>query len=179
MRVESFAGEMSSASFPANYISKTCPLETYSQEIARYLQEDFSEQPPEIILEPGRSLVGDAGILVSEVILIAEKSHHAADKWLYLDVGKYNGLYETSDEAIKYPLFTEVAGDDSTDFIIAGPTCDSQDIMYETFRNPLPKRIKSGDRIYWFTAGAYTACCSSVEFNGFKPLPTYFVGRSK
>ncbi len=161
--------------FPANYISKTNPLTVYAEEITRYLKEDFEEDNPEIILEPGRSLVAEAGILVTEVVLISQKSSTGLDKWLYVDTGKFNGLIETFDESIRYPLYCEARGDLSEDFIIAGPTCDSQDIMYEYFRNPLPAYIKPGDRIYWLSAGAYTSSYCSVDFNGFPPLKTYFV----
>lgn len=163
--------------FPANYISRTNNLETYAKEITRYLKDDFGDELPTILLEPGRSLVGDAGILVSEVVLVSQKSHHGIDKWLYLDAGKFNGLVETWDEAIKYPLYTESPGNDCEDYIIAGPTCDSQDIIYENFRNPLPSGIREGDRVYFFTAGAYTSSYASVEFNGFHPIQTYFVGK--
>ncbi len=93
------------------------------------------------------------------------------DKWLYVDAGKFNGLTETWNEAIKYPLYTEAPGEESSDYIIAGPTCDSQDVMYEHFRNPLPNGVKEGDRVYWFSTGAYTSSYASVEFNGFEPLP--------
>ena len=161
--------------FPVNYISKTNPLQVYAEEITRYLKEDFEEDDPEIILEPGRSLVGEAGILVTEVVLISQKSSTGLDKWLYVDTGKFNGLIETFDESIRYPLYSEARGELSEDFIIAGPTCDSQDIMYEYFRNPLPAYIKPGDRIYWLSTGAYTSSYCSVEFNGFPPLKTYFV----
>ena len=162
--------------FPASYIGKTNEMSVYAEEINRYLREDFGDDPPEIILEPGRSLAGEAGVLVSEVVLISQKSSTGLDKWLYVDVGRFNGLIETWDESIKYPLYCEARGDYCEDFIIAGPTCDSQDIMYEFFRNPLPAYIKAGDRIYWLTCGAYTTSYASVEFNGFPPLPTYFVG---
>ena len=161
--------------FPVNYISKTNPLQVYAEEITRYLKEDFEEDDPEIILEPGRSLVGEAGILVTEVVLISQKSSTGLDKWLYVDTGKFNGLIETFDESIRYPLYSEARGELSEDFIIAGPTCDSQDIMYEYFRNPLPAYIKPGDRIYWLSTGAYTSSYCSVAFNGFPPLKTYFV----
>ena len=161
--------------FPANYISKTNEMNVYSEEITRYLEEDFGDDFPEIILEPGRSLVGECGILVSEVVLISQKSSMGVDKWLYLDTGKFNGLIETWDESIKYPLYCEARGEPCEDFIIAGPTCDSQDIMYEYFRNPVPAYIKPGDRIYWLSTGAYTSSYCSVEFNGFPPLPVYFV----
>ena len=162
--------------FPANYISKTNSMDVYSNEITRYLQEDFGEEFPEIILEPGRSLVGEAGVIASEVILVSKKSSTGLDRWLYLDVGKFNGLIETWDESIKYPLYCEARGDECEDYIIAGPTCDSQDIMYEFYRNPLPSYIKPGDRVYWLSCGAYTSSYASVEFNGFPPIATYFVG---
>ena len=161
--------------FPANYISKTNTMDVYSQEITRYLMEDFGDNLPEIILEPGRSLVGESGIIASEVILVSKKSSTGLDRWLYLDVGKFNGLIETWDESIKYPLYCEARGEDCEDYIIAGPTCDSQDIMYETYRNPLPSYIKPGDRVYWLSCGAYTSSYASVEFNGFPPIPAYFV----
>ena len=163
--------------FPASYISRTQTMDVYADEITRYLTEDFgnADELPEIILEPGRSLVAGAGVLVSEVVLVSKKSNAAVDSWCYLDTGKFNGLIETWDEAIKYPLYCESAGRAITDFIIAGPTCDSQDIMYEQFRNPLPRHIDVGDRIYWLTAGAYTASYCAVGFNGFPPLQTYFI----
>ena len=63
--------------FPANYITRTNSLETYAEEIIRFLKEDFGDDLPEIILEPGRSLIANAGILVSEVVLVARKSRTA------------------------------------------------------------------------------------------------------
>ena len=163
--------------FPASYISRTQTMDVYAEEITRYLIEDFGpeENLPQIILEPGRSLVAGAGVLVSEVVLVSKKSTAAVDSWIYLDTGKFNGLIETWDEAIKYPLYCESAGRPITDFIIAGPTCDSQDIMYEQFRNPLPRHIDIGDRVYWLTTGAYTSSYCAVGFNGFPPLPTFYV----
>ncbi len=161
--------------FPAAYLSRTPDTEVYAEEITRYLREDFGDQLPRIILEPGRSLVGGAGVLVSEVVQVSRKSASAVDSWVYIDAGKFNGLTETWDEAIKYPLYCESAGRLSEDFIIAGPTCDSQDVMYENFRNPLPRHIDVGDRLYWLTTGAYTSSYCSVDFNGFPPLPAYIV----
>ena len=73
--------------FPANYITRTNSLETYAEEIIRFLKEDFGDDLPEIILEPGRSLIANAGILVSEVVLVARKSRTAVERWVYVDVG--------------------------------------------------------------------------------------------
>lgn len=161
--------------FPANYISKINSMSTYAEEINRYLQEDFGDDFPEIILEPGRSMAAEAGVLVSEVVLISRKTKLGVDRWAYIDAGKFNGLTETWDECIKYPIYCERGGELTEDFIIAGPTCDSQDVMYEQFRNPLPKNLQVGDRLYWLTTGAYTGSYSAVEFNGFPPLKSYFV----
>ena len=96
--------------FPANYITRTNSLETYAEEIIRFLKEDFGDELPEIILEPGRSLIANAGILVSEVVLVARKSRTAVERWVYVDVGKFSGLIETMDESIKIPIYAEKKG---------------------------------------------------------------------
>lgn len=160
--------------FPANYITKTNTLETYAEEIIRFLHEDFSEQMPEIILEPGRSLISNAGILVSEVVLISRKSSKAMERWVFTDVGKFSGLIETMDEAIKFPIWTEKKGE-MEEVVIAGPTCDSADIMYENYKYGLPLNLAIGDRLYWLSTGAYTTSYSAIEFNGFPPLKSYYV----
>ncbi len=160
--------------FPANYLAKTNELELYAQEITRFLTESFGEDLPEIILEPGRSLVGNAGVLVSEVVLISRKSRTALNRWVYTDVGKFSGLIETMDEAIKYPIYSGKTGE-LEEAILAGPTCDSMDILYEDYKYPLPLNLAISDRLYWLSTGAYTSTYSSVEFNGFPPLKTYFI----
>ncbi|MFJ4154749.1 type III PLP-dependent enzyme [Pseudomonas sp. NPDC090233] len=160
--------------FPANYITRTNSLETYAEEIIRFLKEDFGDNLPEIILEPGRSLIANAGILVSEVVLVARKSRTAVERWIYTDVGKFSGLIETMDEAIKFPIWTEKKGE-AEEVVIAGPTCDSADIMYENYKYGLPLNLAIGDRLYWLSTGAYTTSYSAVEFNGFPPLKAYYL----
>jgi ornithine decarboxylase len=160
--------------FPANYVTRTHDLSTYAREITRFLQDDFGADMPEIILEPGRSLVANAGILVCEVVMISRKSSTALNRWVFVDVGKYSGLIETMDEAIKFPLYCERGGA-CEEVILAGPTCDSVDILYEKYRYSLPRELRIGDRLYWFSTGAYTSSCSTIEFNGFPPLVSYFI----
>lgn len=160
--------------FPADYLIKSNALSVYAEEINRYLGSHFGDAIPEIYLEPGRGLVGDAGVLASEVVLIAKKSKTDLKRWVYTDVGVFNGLMETIDESIKYPVYTGRDGE-AGDVIIAGPTCDSLDIIYEHFKYQLPLSLAIGDRIYWLSTGAYTASYSSVEFNGFPPLTTYYL----
>jgi len=161
--------------FPANYLNRTNDLATYAEEIKYYLHEDFGDNLPEIILEPGRSLCSNAGVLVSEVVLVSRKSHSALHRWVYTDVGKFSGLIETLGESIKYPIYTEKTGEEE-ECVLAGPTCDSADIMYEDYKYELPLSLEIGDRLYWFSTGAYTTSYSAVEFNGFPPLKQYFVG---
>lgn len=164
--------------FPTNYISEVNPIQVYAEEIHRYLTDDYdSDEMPEIILEPGRSLVGGSGVLVSEVVLISRKSHTDLTRWVYTDVGLFQGLIETLGEAIKYPVYTpkmETSVGAGT-VVLAGPTCDSTDIMYEEAGYQLPEELEIGDKIYWLTTGAYTNSYSSVEFNGFPPLEVVYI----
>ncbi|MEZ5488690.1 MAG: type III PLP-dependent enzyme [Gammaproteobacteria bacterium] len=160
--------------FPASYMSRTNDLETYASEIKHFLFEDFGDDLPEIILEPGRSLVANAGILVSEVVLVSRKSATSLHRWIYTDVGKFSGLIETLFESIRYPIYTEKQND-LEECVIAGPTCDSADIMYEDNKYELPMELAIGDRLYWFSTGAYTTSYSAVEFNGFPPLKQYVI----
>lgn len=161
--------------FPAHYIQPTNELKDYASEIYRYLHDDFGEDIPGIILEPGRSLVGDSGVLTSEVVLISRKNNTALHRWVYLDTGKFNGLIETLEESIKYPVITEKDGGREGEVILAGPTCDSADIMYEDTKYRLPVDLKIGDKVYWLSTGAYTSTYASVEFNGFPPIQAYYI----
>jgi len=163
--------------FPANYIQPTNDLKEYASEITRYLRDDFGDEIPQIILEPGRSLVGDSGVLMTEVVLISRKNNTALNRWVYVDAGKFNGLIETLGESIKYPIVTNKDTPDGKtgEVILAGPTCDSMDIMYEDTKYKLPLDLKTGDRVYFLSTGAYTSSYASVEFNGFPPLKTYIM----
>ena len=163
--------------FPASYVTPANDLSEYASEISRYLEDDFGEERPRIILEPGRSLVGDSGILVTEVVMISRKNNTALFRWVYLDTGLFNGLIETLNESLKYPIITDK--DEGCkkwgEVVLAGPTCDSMDIMYEDYKYSLPTNLKPGDRVYFLTTGAYTSSYASVEFNGFPPIKTYIM----
>ncbi|MGB9687221.1 MAG: type III PLP-dependent enzyme, partial [Rectinema subterraneum] len=161
--------------FPANYLEPTDSLEQYAQDIKRFLDNSFGLVWPEkIVIEPGRSMAGDAGVIVSEIINIAKKSVHERYPWVFLDIGKFGGLIETLDESIKYPIYFEGQGS-VEEVILAGPTCDSMDILYERTPYFMPSSAKIGDRVYILTTGAYTQSYSSVYFNGFPPLKSYIL----
>lgn len=163
---------------PAHYLRPTPETAEYMASIKRYLEEDFPRENIDIILEPGRSIAGDAGVIVSEVVLVSKKSDTNDARWVYLDVGKFNGMIETLDETIKYPIIVEQerAGDvEVSEVVLAGPTCDSCDILYENFKYKLPDDLKECERIYVCSTGAYTSSYSSVAFNGFPPIKTYIL----
>lgn len=160
--------------FPANYTDPTNPIEHYAGDITGYLKNYFGDELPEIIIEPGRSITGDCGVIVTEIVNIAKKSTHDLYHWVFFDIGKFGGLIETLDEAIKYPIYFERTGP-SLDIILAGPTCDSMDILYEKHTYEMPAGTKIGERAYILTTGAYTQSYSSIYFNGFPPLNAYIL----
>ena len=112
--------------------------------------------------------MADAGTLVTTVIAVV---HRGGRRWVYLDAGVFTGLVETLGEAIRYRLRTDVAGP-SGPCVLAGPTCDSADVLYERRPVQLPLALREGDRVLIESAGAYTSCYSTVGFNGFAPLRT-------
>jgi len=161
--------------FPARYVRKTPRLDTYGRAIFRALRRHFGNAVPETIVEPGRALVGNAGIIEAEVVLIARRSPEDELRWVYLDIGKFHGLAETIDESIRYPIRTLRDRDETSPCIIAGPTCDSVDVLYERNPYPLPVSLAIGDKVLIEATGAYTATYSSVGFNGYPPLRQYVI----
>ena len=163
--------------FPAyGYLSETQILnfQDYSNTILQYIKEH--KIICKIIAEPGRFLVADSGILKSEVVLVAKKDYDSLIKWLYLDVGVFSGLMETINEGIKYNITLEkYQSNDLCEFFLAGPTCDSVDVMYKDFLYKFPCDIKSGDYAYIHSTGAYTTSYSAICFNGFPPLDEYII----
>jgi ornithine decarboxylase len=161
--------------FPARYVRKTPKLEAYGKAIFRSLRKHFGNNLPNTIVEPGRGLVGNAGMIEAEVVLIAKRSPEDEVRWVYLDIGKFHGLAETIGESIRYPIRTTKDRDDTVPCIIAGPTCDSVDVLYEKTPYPLPVSLAIGDKVLIEAAGAYTATYSSVGFNGYPPLRQYVI----
>jgi len=156
--------------FPSRYHSDVPPMRDYGAAIHASLAARFPVDAPELIVEPGRCIVGDAGVVQSEVVLVSHKGGSDARRWVYLDVGKFHGLAETMDEAIKYRLLTPHDGTDTGPIVLAGPTCDSADILYEKADYQLPLALKAGDKVVILSTGAYTTTYSSIAFNGMPPL---------
>ncbi len=161
--------------FPTRYLKDVPAAQAYGQAIFQSLSKHFGNRLPETIIEPGRGMVGNAGTIKSEVVLISKKADNDNVRWVFLDIGKFGGLAETMDEAIRYPIVTERDGDEKAPCVLAGPTCDSADVMYEKTPYPLPLTLTIGDEVLIEGTGAYTTTYASVAFNGFEPLRSYVI----
>jgi len=161
--------------FPARYQRDVPGPREYGARVIAAVERHFAGRPLRLIAEPGRGLVGEAGVIETEVVLVSTKDIGETTRWVYLDIGKFSGLAETMEEAIKYRLVTPHDGDEGPEgpVILAGPTCDSADVLYEKTAYTLPLALKAGDRVRILACGAYTTTYSSVAFNGFAPLKAY------
>src|SRR6201994_1967415 len=161
--------------FPTKYLKNVPSVKTYGSAIFKALRKHFGNRIPETIIEPGRGMVGNAGLIEAEFALVSKKSEEDDVRWVYLDIGKFGGLAETMDESIRYPIRTPRDGDVMSACVLAGPTCDSADVLYEKEPYPLPVSLEIGDRLLIEGTGAYTSTYSSVAFNGIPPLKTYHI----
>lgn len=155
--------------FPAYYGEEIQRPTAYAARVMELIEERFGHVA-HVMAEPGRGLVAEAGAIAAEVLLVSKKSDLDLHRWVYLDIGKFSGLAETMDEAIRYQFLTDRDHESTGPCILAGPSCDSADVLYEKRPVDLPLGLKSGDRFIIRNCGAYTSTYSSVGFNGFPPL---------
>ena len=156
--------------FPAFYGETVEGPEAYGRGVMAEIAARFPRMPGYVMAEPGRGMVAEAGVIEAEVLLVSKKRASDIARWVYLDIGKFSGLAETMDEAIRYQFETTADGGETGACILAGPSCDSADVLYEKRPVQLPLALAAGDRIRILACGAYTSSYSSVGFNGFPPL---------
>jgi len=166
--------------FPGTYREGAPGIDAYGHAVRTALATWFPDSngpdaTMQVMVEPGRYMVADAGVLRTEVVLVSRRSPLDTERWVYVDCGKFHGLAETMDEAIRYRLRTHHDGGPTGPVAIAGPTCDSADVLYEKSAYELPLALAEGDMLDILSAGAYTTTYSSVGFNGFAPLQEHFV----
>jgi ornithine decarboxylase len=152
--------------FPAPLDESCPPPEAYGAAIERHLATAFGDRRPTTIAEPGRGIAAAAGVLVATVIGVV---YRAGTRWVFLDAGVFTGLVETLEEAIRYPLSTTAPGPGAP-CVLAGPTCDSADVLYQNTMVDLPLALAEGDQVRFHCAGVYVSTYSTVGFNGFAPL---------
>ncbi len=146
--------------YPIKYTKNVMTIQSIERQINNLIKERFSQNVM-IHIEPGRAVIGDAGILVARVI---GKSRRLDENWLYLDVGVFNGLME-SVGGIRYSYIVEThnRSGNKKNWILAGPSCDSFDVIDNNV--PVPE-TDVGDLVLILSGGAYTISYAS-EFNGF------------
>ncbi|MFG6595332.1 type III PLP-dependent enzyme [Sulfitobacter sp. 1A13368] len=155
--------------FPAFYGENIEAPRAYAAAVMRAVKARFGDEP-QVMAEPGRGLVAEAGHIAAEVMLVSRKSADDLHRWVYLDIGRFSGLAETEGEAIRYQIVTPHDGEETGPCVLAGPSCDSADILYEKRPIHLPLALRDGDKVMIRACGAYTSSYSSVGFNGFPPL---------
>ena len=161
--------------FPTRYRDEVPELDDFAGTIMRAMTDAFGNALPEMVVEPGRCLVADAGVVSAEVVLVSRRDPTDPVRWVYLDIGRFGGLAETEGEAIKYRITTPHDGTPAGPVTIAGPTCDGVDILYERSNYRLPLALACGERIELHATGAYVATYASQGFNGFAPLAEYYL----
>ncbi len=161
--------------FPARYREPVPEIEAFADAIMEAMVQHFGNRMPRMVIEPGRAICAEAGVMETEVILVARKSYDDPVRWVYLDVGMFGGLAETMGEAIRYDMRTAHDGGPEAPVIIAGPTCDGADILYENASYHLPEALTAGDRVRLLAAGAYTTAYASEGFNGFPPPREHYI----
>lgn len=147
--------------YPARYLRPIFSVDEIESTIRKSLARWFP-QGVRTLIEPGRYLVGDAGVFVSRVI---GKAQRQDGLWIMLDVGVFNGMAEAIG-GIRYPYRTLREGTPRR-CIVAGPSCDGFDVIDKDAELVEPE---VGDIVLVRTAGAYTTVYAA-RFNGF-PLPS-------
>lgn len=155
--------------FPSQFDQPVPAVEEIAREILNRWQEWFGSQT-QLWVEPGRGLVGDAGVMVTTVINRARRN---GQEWLYVDAGVFHGLIEGLEMFhFPYNILSEKQDEKLIPYTISGPTCDSADVIRSEVH--LPASLTLGDRLYIFPAGAYT---NSLErYNGISYPPAILTG---
>ena len=161
--------------FPTRYRDEVPRIDRFADAIMRAMTAHFGNDLPEILIEPGRFVVGDAGVVRAEVVLVSRRDPADPVRWVYLDIGRFGGLAETEGESIKYRFQTPHDGGPTGPVAIAGPSCDGADILYERSNYRLPEALASGDQVELLSTGAYVTTYASQRFNGFAPLAEYYI----
>ena len=161
--------------FPVRYREEVPAVDCFARAIMRAMTEHFGNDLPEILIEPGRSMVGDAGLVHAEVVLVSQRVPDDPTRWVYLDIGRFGGLAETEGESIKYHIATGHDGEPTCPVCIAGPTCDGADILYERANYRLPVALQHGETVDILSTGAYVTTYASQRFNGFAPLAEHYL----
>ena len=147
-----------------------------ARESARTAEAEHLLDQVTILLEPGRSIISDAGVVLTKVRNIKRRPE-TGDIWLLTDAG-YSLLLSMNNYKWYYHLISASRAGNSSDaqYKVAGPLCDSGDVYFDIEREGrlpdyrlLPTDVKPGEVLALLNAGAYSFS-QMFAYNG-RPLP--------
>lgn len=148
--------------WPAAYEGVSATVEACAAELRAGLG-DWARRAT-LIAEPGRFIAAPAFRLHTTVTGVAVRN---GQRWAHLDAGVYNGVMDPAFAEIRLPVSAD-SGGELGEWVLAGPTCDSIDVVDR--RAALPVELHDGDRVTLELAGAYSVATQST-FNGFDLTP--------
>ena len=155
--------------FPIDYLELAQPIDEFCAPIRRALEG--LPEGTRVIAEPGRFIAGPAGTLLTSVMGRAQRDGRW---WYYLDDGLYGSFSGQLFDHARYPIEPLRAGPGEREHsVLAGPTCDSIDVIAEDIELPL---LQAGDILVGRQMGAYTTA-SATDFNFFPRARTVVVNR--
>ncbi|HEU4531353.1 MAG TPA: type III PLP-dependent enzyme [Steroidobacteraceae bacterium] len=144
--------------FPVDYVEQVQPINEFCAPIRAALAR--LPEGIRVIAEPGRFICGPAAIGVATVMGRAKRD---GLWWYYLDDGLYGSFSGQLYDHSRYPVSALRKGGPAHASVLAGPTCDSIDVIAENVMLP---ELKIGDLIVGRAMGAYT-WASATDFNFF------------
>jgi len=153
--------------FPIRHVAdEHATIQSYGAQMRRDLDRLFGPEI-DLIAEPGRALVGPAGMLLTRVV---GRSIRNNMNYYYLDDGVYGDFSGIVFDHSRYE-FRSLKRTAKYRSVLAGPTCDSFDTIADGVELP---ELHVGDVIYVPNIGAYS-CASAVVFNGIEPAKVIVV----
>ncbi|WP_414703836.1 type III PLP-dependent enzyme [Povalibacter sp.] len=145
--------------FPVSYNEEVTPID----EFCRPIREELAKLPAHVrvIAEPGRFIAAPAAIAISSVM---GKAKRDGRWWYYLDDGLYGSYSGQLFDHAKYPVTALRQEGELFPSVLAGPTCDSIDVIDDDIQLP---ELEVGDLVVGRMMGAYT-WASATDFNFFK-----------
>jgi len=145
--------------FPVPYTDAVMPIDEFCAPIRAALAK--LPKHVRVLAEPGRFIAAPAAIAVSTVM---GKAKRDGRWWYYLDDGLYGSYSGQLFDHAKYPVAALRQDGELFESVLAGPTCDSIDVIDDTIQLP---ELEVGDLVVGRMMGAYT-WASATDFNFFK-----------
>ncbi len=145
--------------FPVPYSADVLPIDVFCAPINIALAQ--LPETMQIIAEPGRFIVASS---VTSVASVMGQATREGKTWYYLDDGVYGSFSGLMFDEAAYPIDSAKQDSERFESVLAGPTCDSIDVISDAIMLP---KLNNGDLIISRMMGAYTLA-TATDFNFFK-----------